>query len=160
MGSGKTTIGRMLAKKCKLQFFDSDHEIELRTGVKITLIFEIEGEAGFRKRESQIINELTLNPGIVLATGGGAILDPENRKYLSERGFVVYLRASIEQLLRRTAKDQKRPLLQTDNPKLKIEELLKKRGPLYEKIANIIVDTDNRTTQKVVDEICSHQDLK
>ncbi|MBM2829581.1 MAG: 3-dehydroquinate synthase [Gammaproteobacteria bacterium] len=160
MGSGKTTIGRKLEKKCKLQFFDSDHEIELRTGVKITLIFEIEGEAGFRKRESQMINELTSNSGIVLATGGGAILDPENRKYLSERGFVIYLRASIEQLLRRTAKDQKRPLLQTDNPRAKIEELLAERGPLYEEIANMIVDTDGRTVQKIIDEICNHQDLK
>lgn len=160
MGSGKTTIGRKLAKKRKLQFLDSDHEIELRTGVKITLIFEIEGEAGFRKRESQIINELTSNSGIVLATGGGAVLDPENRKNLSERGFVIYLRANVEQLLRRTAKDQKRPLLQTDNPRAKIEELLAKRGPLYEEIANMIVDTDGRTVQKIIDDICNHQDLK
>ena len=160
MGSGKTSIGRRLAKELNLQFFDSDHEIELRTGVKITLIFEIEGEAGFRKRETQIINELTSNNGIVLATGGGAVLDPVNRKTLSERGFVIYLKASVGQLLRRTAKDKRRPLLQIDNPKAKIEELLAIRGPLYEEIANMIVDTDRQTLQKIVEKICNRQNLK
>ncbi|MBI4005485.1 MAG: shikimate kinase AroK [Gammaproteobacteria bacterium] len=160
MGSGKTSIGRRLAKELNLQFFDSDHEIELRTGVKITLIFEIEGEAGFRKRETQIINELTSNNGIVLATGGGAVLDPVNRKTLSERGFVIYLKASVGPLLRRTTKDKRRPLLQIDNPKVKIEELLAIRGPLYEEIANMIVDTDRQTLQKIVENICNHQNLK
>lgn len=160
MGAGKSTIGRKLAKKLELQFFDSDHEIELRTGAQITLIFEIEGESGFRRRESQIINELTSHSGIVLATGGGAVLDPDNRKYLRERGFVVYLRASVGQLVCRTAKVQKRPLLQTGNPKAKIEELLTERGPLYENIANMVVDTDHRTIQRIIDNICNHEALK
>ncbi|HLP41844.1 MAG TPA: shikimate kinase, partial [Fibrobacteria bacterium] len=120
MGSGKTTIGRQLAMALHREFRDSDHEIVGRTGASIPLIFEIEGEAGFRKREREVIGDITSEPGLVLATGGGAILAEENRRVLRERGTVVYLYATIEQLLRRTAKDRNRPLLQTADPKAKL----------------------------------------
>ena len=117
MGSGKSTIGRHLAKSLELEFVDSDHEIERRTGANIPLIFDVEGEAGFRQREKKVIDELTQRRGVVLATGGGAVLDPENRARLRERGKVIYLYATAEQLLSRTAKDRNRPLLQTADPR-------------------------------------------
>ncbi|MCW8987801.1 MAG: shikimate kinase, partial [Gammaproteobacteria bacterium] len=124
MGAGKTTIGRQLASELSLEFFDSDHEIEKRTGVTITHIFDIEGEAGFRKRETAMLDELTEKKGIVLATGGGAILQAENRQFLMSRGTTIYLYANIDTLLERTSKDRSRPLLQTENPQAKLEELL------------------------------------
>ena len=150
MGSGKTTIGRQLAKALGKTFVDSDHEIEARTGADIPWIFDIEGEAGFRQREQAVIDELTRRQGIVLATGGGAVLSAENRRHLAERGIVIYLRTSIEQQLHRTAKDRSRPLLQNGDPRAKLEELLARRDPLYREIANIIVDTDNRSIRSTV----------
>lgn len=153
MGAGKTTIGRQLARLLKRDFHDSDREIEQRTGVGIPLIFELEGEAGFRARERSMIDELTLLPNIVLATGGGAILDTNNRKHLSERGTVVYLETSVEQQLARTGRDRNRPLLQTEDPRRRLEELLTIRDPLYREIAVITVLTDGRTARDVVNQI-------
>jgi len=141
MGSGKTTIGRQLAKQLHMEFFDSDQEIENKTGANIPLIFELEGEKGFRKRESAMIDELTQKDDVVLATGGGAVLAEENRKILRQRGLVVYLSATIEQLWERTRLDKNRPLLQTENPQEKIKSLLEERDPLYREVADIIVDT-------------------
>lgn len=157
MGAGKSTIGRKLAKKLNLKFFDSDREIEDRTGAKISLIFEIEGEQGFRARETDMIEELTKYSDIVLATGGGVVLDPVNRNKLKDRGIVVYLRANVKQLLRRTSRDTKRPLLNTDDPKKKMEELLKERSPIYEEVADLIVDTDKQSVTRIVDEICKYR---
>lgn len=153
MGAGKSTVGRRLANRLNLQFFDSDQEIERRTGASVSLIFEIEGEEGFRKREKDIIDELTKHSGIVLATGGGAVLDSENRLVLANRGVVVYLRTGLAQLLRRTSRDSKRPLLKTDDAAAKLQELLDIRGPLYEGIADLVIDTDQRSPQSIVDEI-------
>jgi shikimate kinase len=153
MGAGKSTIGRQLSKQLKMAFHDSDHEIEQRTGVDIPLIFELEGEAGFRKRESAVINELTRLPDIILATGGGAILDPVNRQHLSSRGRVVYLYASVEQQLKRTGKDRNRPLLQTADPRAKLEELMAVRDPLYREIADLVIDTDGKRVRDVVRQI-------
>jgi shikimate kinase len=153
MGAGKSTIGRQLSKQLKMAFHDSDHEIEQRTGVDIPLIFELEGESGFRKRESAVIDELTQLPDIILATGGGAILDPVNRQHLSSRGRVIYLHASVDQQLRRTAKDRNRPLLQTANPRAKLEELMAVRDPLYREIADLVVETDGKRVRDVVRQI-------
>lgn len=150
MGTGKTTIGRQLAKSLKLSFVDSDHEIESRTGANIPWIFDIEGEKGFRKREREVIDELTQRQGIVLATGGGAVLDKRNRTYLAERGVVIYLNTSIEQLLKRTAKDRSRPLLQTENPRARLTALLEERDPLYREIADVVIETDNRNVQATI----------
>jgi shikimate kinase len=153
MGAGKSTIGRQLSKRLSMAFQDSDHEIEARTGVDIPLIFELEGEAVFRKREQAVIEELTLIPGIVLATGGGAILDPENRRHLSTRGQVVYLHASVNQQLKRTRRDRNRPLLQTADPRARLEELMAIRDPLYREIADIIIETDGKRVRDVVKQI-------
>jgi shikimate kinase len=150
MGAGKTTIGRQLARRLKLTFIDSDHEIEARTGANIPWIFDIEGEKGFRKRERDVIDELTQRQGIVLATGGGAVMDKRNRIHLSERGMVIYLHTSIEQLVKRTAKDRNRPLLQTGEPRVRLEELLAERDPVYREIADLVVETDNRNVQATV----------
>jgi shikimate kinase len=153
MGSGKSTIGRQLAKKLGKTFFDSDKEIETRTGVSISWIFEMEGEDGFRERESKIIDELTAQENVVLATGGGAILSEENRQHLHDRGMVIYLSATAEQLYRRTAKDKKRPLLQTGDRRKKIEALLAERMPLYQKVAHITLRTSNKSIQHTVNEL-------
>ncbi|MFA5625990.1 MAG: shikimate kinase AroK [Thiohalomonadaceae bacterium] len=153
MGSGKTTIGRQLANILRLDFNDSDHEIVRRTGASIPLIFDIEGEEGFRQRESEVIAELTQSSGLVLATGGGAVLREENRRHLRERGVVIYLFASIEQLLRRTSRDRNRPLLQTSDPRAKLEELMQLRDPLYREVADMILYTDDRSVRSVVKEI-------
>lgn len=141
MGAGKTTIGRALARELGWQFIDLDHELEARCGVRVSLIFDIEGEQGFRKRESALLDECTRRTGIVLATGGGAVLAPENRQHLSERGVVVYLRASADELFRRVERDRNRPLLQTDNPRQRLQELLAQREPLYQEVASVIFDT-------------------
>lgn len=141
MGAGKTTVGRLLARHYSCDFHDSDHEIEARTGVKIPVIFEIEGEAGFRKREEAAISDLTAREGIVLATGGGAILSPLNREALQTHGLVIYLRGTPEHLYERTRHDRNRPLLQTANPLEKLRELYRQRDPLYREIADIVVDT-------------------
>ena len=153
MGAGKTTIGRQLASELSLEFFDSDHEIEKRTGVTITHIFDIEGETGFRKRETAMLDELTNKKGIVLATGGGAILKPENRQFLMSRGTTIYLYANIETLLERTSKDRNRPLLQTEDPQSKLEELLEIRDPLYRETADIIIDTGKDSVRLALKEI-------
>ncbi|MEW6354569.1 MAG: shikimate kinase AroK [Pseudomonadota bacterium] len=153
MGAGKTTIGRELAKSLKMEFVDSDREIERRTGASIPLIFELEGEAGFRVRERAVIDELTQRHGVVLATGGGAVLDADNRAKLAARGRVVYLYAAIEQLLKRTAKDQHRPLLQTIDPGARLREIINARDPLYREIADLIIETDGRTVRSVVQEV-------
>lgn len=153
MGAGKTTIGRQLAKQLKRDFYDSDREIEQRTGVSIPLIFELEQEEGFRKREQAMIDELTQLENIVLATGGGAVLAPENRNHLSARGYVIYLYAPISQLLRRTSNDKNRPLLQTDNPRQKLEQLMAVRDPLYREVADTVIKTDNLPVKQVVKQI-------
>ena len=153
MGAGKTTIGRQIANELSLEFFDSDHEIEKRTGVTITHIFDIEGEDGFRKRETTVLSELTEKKGIVLATGGGAILKPENRQFLMSRGTTIYLYANVDTLFERTSKDRNRPLLQTENPKEKLEELFNIRDPLYRETADIIIDTGKDNVRLALKEI-------
>jgi shikimate kinase/3-dehydroquinate synthase len=153
MGAGKTTIGRLLARKLGLRFIDSDHEIEARTGASIPWIFEIEGEASFRRREADVIRDLTAQQGIVLATGGGAILAPENRAALKANGTVVYLRANVSSILVRTSHDKNRPLLQTADPRKKLEELTEQREPLYVEIADLVIDTGRPNVQSMVQTI-------
>jgi shikimate kinase/3-dehydroquinate synthase len=147
MGAGKTTVGRALAKKLNKRFIDSDHEIEARTGASIPLIFEIEGEESFRQREAEMIRELTAQQDIVLATGGGAILNPASRAFLKSRGTVIYLRASVSSILQRTSHDKNRPLLQTADPRKRIEELARQREPYYREVAHIIIDTGRPNVQ-------------
>jgi len=153
MGAGKTTIGRLLARKLNRRFIDSDHEIEARTGATIAWIFEIEGEACFRRREADVIRDLSAQEGLVLATGGGAVLNADSRAYLAERGTVVYLRASIGSILQRTAHDKSRPLLQTADPRAKLEQLLAERDPLYREIADLVIDTGRPNVQSMVQTI-------
>ncbi len=144
MGAGKSTIGPLLAEELRWPFYDTDHEIESRTGVDIPWIFDVEGEAGFRRRESEMLGVLSAEPPMVLATGGGIILDSQNRALMKARGVVVYLSATFEQLVARTARDRKRPLLQGGNAQEKIRELMKIRAPLYESLADIVCVTDDR----------------
>ncbi|MRX08054.1 3-dehydroquinate synthase [Pseudoduganella sp. FT25W] len=153
MGAGKTTIGRILARKLGLKFIDSDHEIEARTGASIPWIFEIEGEASFRRREAEVIRELCGQEGLVLATGGGAVLNAESRALLKSRGTVVYLRATVHSILQRTAHDKNRPLLQTADPRKKLEELMAVRDPLYTEIADLVIDTGRPNVQSMVQTI-------
>lgn len=153
MGAGKTTIGRQLARDMDKVFYDSDRELEERTGADIPLIFDIEGEAGFRRREKAVVAELAGLTDIVLATGGGAILDPDNRAALRTNGFVIYLHAPLRRLYERTRRDRNRPLLQTENPRKAIEELMAQRDPLYRSIADLIVETDSRTVRAIVRQI-------
>ena len=153
MGSGKTTVGRALAKRLNKRFIDSDHEIEARTGASIPLIFEVEGEKSFRQREAEVIRELTALQDIVLATGGGAILDPDSRAYLKSRGTVIYLRASVSSILQRTSHDKNRPLLQTADPRKRIEELSREREPYYRDVAHITIETGRPNVQWLVQTI-------
>ncbi|RWU09321.1 shikimate kinase AroK [Pseudidiomarina gelatinasegens] len=154
MGAGKSTIGRQLARQLHLEFFDSDTEIERRTGADIAWVFELEGEEGFRAREEKVIEELTENTGIVLATGGGSILSKESRNRLSARGVVVYLQTTIDKQLARTQRDKRRPLIaEAENPREVLEELADERNALYEEIADIIVRTDEQSTKVVIDQI-------
>lgn len=157
MGAGKTTVGRLLAQKLSLTFIDSDHEIEAHTGVDIPLIFEKEGEEGFRKREVEIIDELTQRKNIVLATGGGAIIKEENRHNLINRGLVIYLRADIKHLIRRTRKDRNRPLLQGPNPEKKLRKIMQDREPLYLQAADHIIDTGKYSVQAIINQILQLQ---
>ncbi|HEY0490346.1 MAG TPA: bifunctional shikimate kinase/3-dehydroquinate synthase AroKB [Telluria sp.] len=150
MGAGKTTIGRILARKLGKQFIDSDHEIEARTGASIPWIFEIEGEPSFRRREADVIRDLSARQGIVLATGGGAVLNPETRALLKERGTVVYLRANVNSIIARTSHDKNRPLLQTANPRGRLEELTIEREPLYREVADLVIDTGRPNVQSMV----------
>jgi shikimate kinase len=158
MGAGKTTVGKRLAELRGMQFADSDHEVEHRTGVDVAFIFEKEGEAGFRKREKQVIAELTAGHNLVLATGGGAVLDAENRQCLAGRGFVVYLRATVDHQLRRTGHSDTRPLLQTGDRREVLEQLFTLRDPLYREVADLIVDTDGRNARALAQEIERHLD--
>ena len=160
MGVGKTTIGRHLAKSLKMHFIDSDREIEHRMGVDVPLIFELEGESGFRKRESSVIEALTSQHDLVLATGGGAVLDARSRELMRRNSVVVYLSADVDHLLERTAKDTKRPLLQTDNPRERMQELLAFREPLYQEVADFMVNTGNRTVKAVIKEILAQIPIK
>jgi shikimate kinase len=153
MGAGKTTIGRQVAKQLHREFYDSDKVIEERTGASISLIFELESEAGFRKREKAIIDELTQLDNIVLATGGGAVLAEENRRHLAARGHIIYLFAPIDMLLQRTTRDTSRPLLQTEDPRKKLEELMEIRDPLYRQIADTVIETDGLPVRNVVTKI-------
>ena len=153
MGSGKTTVGRALAKKLNKRFVDSDHEIEARTGVAISVIFEIEGEASFRQREADVIRDLCQQDGIVLATGGGAILNPHSRALLHSCGTVVYLKAGISSILHRTRHDKKRPLLRTADPRKKLEELEQQRDPLYREVAHMVIETGQPQLQTLVQTI-------
>lgn len=158
MGAGKTTIGRQLAKSLDLDFYDSDHEIESHTGVNIPTIFDLEGEEGFRNREQAMIDELTQCENIVLATGGGAVLKPENREHLQNRGTVIYLHSNIDQLLERTKKDKNRPLLQTDDPRKRFEEILSVREPLYRETADIVINTNKQSITYTVNMIIKELD--
>jgi shikimate kinase len=145
MGAGKTTVGRILARRLRLRFYDSDQEVERRCGVKIPVIFEIEGEAGFRAREQQALAELTALHGIVLATGGGAVLSQENRERLAAGGTVIYLNARPEDLYARVRNDRNRPLLATADPLARLRELHRERDPLYRAIADVVVDTGRQS---------------
>jgi shikimate kinase len=159
MGAGKTTVGRLLAKKLGRRFLDSDHEIEARCGVSIPVIFEMEGESGFRKRESQVIDELTQQTDLVLATGGGAVLAPENRQHLHERGFVIYLRANPHELWMRTRNDKGRPLLNTQDPKGTLEKLYEVRDPLYRETAHLVIDTGKPSVAQLVNTLMMQFEL-
>jgi len=149
MGSGKSTVGKRLAASLGYEFIDSDKEIEASTGVTIPHIFEVEGEKGFRIREHNMISELCKRKKIVLATGGGSILDPENRQNLKQHGFVIYLQASTDQILKRTRRDDSRPLLNTENPAARLNQIMATRIPLYQSIADLTLDTDSHTVQEV-----------
>jgi shikimate kinase len=161
MGAGKTSVGRRLARRLGKTFYDCDEEIERATGVKIPVIFEIEGEASFRAREARMLAELAVHSEIVLATGGGAVLSAENRKLLAENGVVVYLRAGAADLWQRTRHDRNRPLLQTGEPHARLEQLFAERDPLYRSIADIIVDTGSQSlgslTQRLEQRLIEHQ---
>jgi shikimate kinase len=153
MGAGKTSVGRLLAKQFGKTFYDCDQEIERRTGVKIPVIFEIEGEEGFRAREAAVLRELADLHDIVLATGGGAVLREENRRLLTQKGTVVYLRASLEDLWQRTRHDRNRPLLQTADPRVKLEQLFVQRDPLYREIATLVVDTGSQSLRSLANRL-------
>jgi shikimate kinase len=153
MGAGKTTVARQLARRLGKTFYDTDHEIERRTGVRVQVIFEIEGEPGFRARETQMVDSLTALQDVVLGTGGGVVLKPENRALLAARGFVIYLRAQPRDLYQRTRHDKSRPLLATDDPLAKLEELQRVRDPLYCEVADLIVDTGRQSVSTLVDQL-------
>jgi len=153
MGAGKTTVGRLLARRLGKRFLDTDHEIEHRTGVKIPVIFEIEGEPGFRAREAQVLDVLTAMDDVVLATGGGVVLDPANRERLASRGFVIYLSVVALQLWQRTRNNKGRPLLQTTDPLAKLQELQRIRDPLYREVADLVVETGRQSVGALVSQL-------
>lgn len=156
MGSGKSTVGRALARKIGYRFIDSDREIEARCGVDIPTIFDYEGEAGFRDREARLIDELTRLPGVVLATGGGAVLREENRQHLMTRGYVILLQVDIKEQLRRVGFDANRPLLQTADPEARLRSLMEEREPIYKSVADVEIGTDSRRMYHVVSRILRH----
>ncbi len=153
MGAGKSTVGRLLAEKLAYQFVDSDHEIEARTGAAISMIFDIEGEAGFREREEQVIDDLTQRTETVLATGGGVVEREVNRQHLRSRGFVVYLKSPVEALIQRTKHDRNRPLLQTENPAEVLRELMVRREPWYIEMADLVIETQQVSVHRVVKQV-------
>ena len=153
MGAGKSTIGRHLADELHLEFYDSDQEIERRTGADIAWIFDLEGEDGFRLREEAVINDLTDMQGIVLATGGGSVVSKAIRNRLSARGIVVYLQTTIDKQVARTQRDKRRPLLQTDDPEQVLKDLAGERNPLYEEVSDYVVDTDDQSARAVANQI-------
>ncbi len=153
MGSGKSTIGQIIAARLDREFIDSDHFIEDKTGVDIPRIFDIEGEEGFRLRETKALQELTARKNIVLATGGGSVIREENRKLLKASGYIIFLDTTVEQQLERLKYDKKRPLLQTENPRERLEALLEQRKPLYIELADLRIPTDGKLTRKVAAEI-------
>ncbi|MGZ8271005.1 MAG: shikimate kinase [Methylophilus sp.] len=153
MGAGKTTIGKILAKNLGKSFYDTDQVIEQRTGVKVSTIFELEGEEGFRKRESAAIEELSQLDNIVMATGGGAVLLPENRQVLKQRGCVIYLRANVNDLWVRMRHDKHRPLLQNVDVRAKLEQLYHQRNPLYTETASLIIDTGSQPVANILNQI-------
>ncbi|HVC11796.1 MAG TPA: shikimate kinase [Burkholderiales bacterium] len=155
MGAGKTTIGRLLARRLKRPFYDSDHEVERRCGVKIPMIFDIEGEAGFRSREACVLDELSALDAVVLATGGGAVLREDNRRHLGARGTVVYLHARPADLYQRVRHDKNRPLLAATDPLRRLEELYASRDPLYRQVADIVIDTGRQSAQALLRELLS-----
>ena len=158
MGAGKSTIGKQLASSLGLEFMDSDQAIKDRTGVDIATIFEYEGEEGFRKRETKVIEELTQLENLVLATGGGAVTTPEAANYLASRGFVVYLECSPDQQFERTLHDKNRPLIQTDDPKATLVALMEQREPIYKETADLVVSTEKRSAASVVKDILKYFD--
>ena len=149
MGAGKTTVGRILAKNLGLSFLDTDEEIEHRSGASVSWIFDIEGETGFRDREEQVVKEITKRKDTVISTGGGVVLRQKNRQILSARGFVVYLRASVEDLLARMNGDKKRPLLRVDDPQEKIRQIVTERDPLYTETADFIIEAHGLSFKSV-----------
>lgn len=153
MGAGKTTMGRQIARRLNMDFEDSDHAIEAHTGADIPLIFEKEGEAGFRKREAAMIDTLTQQPNLVLATGGGAVLLEENRKNLKSRGVVIYLHSDIKHLMERVRHDRNRPLLQTEDPEARLREILEQREPIYRELADITINTGQQSIRSVINVI-------
>ena len=153
MGAGKSAVGRQLARLLHMNFMDSDDEIESRTGVDIPFIFEKEGEEGFRRREAKVIEDLSKMEGLVLATGGGAVIDPQNRSVLGARGFVVYLYTTVEQQLARTQKGRERPLLENGDRKEILDQLMAERESMYRDIADLVVETDGRKVKAVANEI-------
>ncbi|QDP00063.1 shikimate kinase AroK [Thalassotalea sp. PS06] len=160
MGAGKSTIGRELADKLHLEFYDSDQEIERRTGADIAWVFDLEGEEGFRVREEAVIEDLSAMQGIVLATGGGSVISPQIRNRLSARGIVVYLETTIDKQVARTQRDRRRPLLQTkEDPRVVLENLAVERNPLYEEIADVIVQTDDQSAKIVANKIIERLDF-
>ena len=156
MGAGKTTVGRHLGRRLKREFLDSDREIENRTGVDIATIFEYEGEAGFRSRETNMIDELTRRNNIILATGGGAVLAEENRRCMASRGHVIFLNISVDEQLARTRHDKNRPLLQTADPRATLERMREERLPVYRSVADIEITSDSRNMKHVVNKICTY----
>jgi shikimate kinase len=153
MGAGKTTVGKRLARRLGWSFVDADRELEARLGVPVQTIFELEGEAGFRRREAALVEELTHREHTVLATGGGAVLDPANRAVMAARGRVVYLRASVGDLWHRLRRDTVRPLLRAPDPRARIEQLVAERDPLYREIAHLVIDTGRQPVEQVVEAI-------
>lgn len=159
MGAGKSTVGRLLAEALGLEFVDCDREIEARSGVTVVTIFDLEGEDGFRRREAELLDALTRRSRIVLATGGGAVLRADNRMRLRERGMVIYLKAPVDEIVRRTSRDKARPLLQTEDPRKRIEELLAQREPLYAETAHLTFQSAVGNPKKLVRRILAHPEV-
>jgi shikimate kinase len=159
MGAGKSTVGRLLAAGCGFDFIDCDRELEQRAGASIATMFELEGEAAFRQRESHLLDELTARPQVVLATGGGAVLSELNRDLLRSRGLVIYLQASVEEIARRTRGDASRPLLQVDDRQERIEHLLEQRGPLYRQTAHLVFRSAAANPRRLVARLLAHPQI-